>query len=525
MSTPTFVEKISFEKWLVNLGEELEVPLSLLNSTLRQLVLDESDATKKEQLEIATNLAQRFAGLMHNLNLAALEQTRMALLRISKVSLPRFINGVAQSFQIPMANGSEIHVHINAEVKEVWTDADRLYKILNTLISNSVQFAKEGGVRIDVTLDITNNNHYKITVQDDGIGIVAEKLPYVFDPLYDDDPVHLKLYQSTSAGLYLVLLYVKAMGGQISVESEKMVFTRFTMILPLIKDEDNIPYNNFELIHDNDRYHDSFERKIALGKDFRTQQQAALNSTTVLALSKGTVLSGFEPFFNNEIRLMNGEDSALAMARALHLKPDLVILHDAAYGDISAQQVAKTLKSHEITRNIPLVWISSENRLEEADLNIDASTPTSEIYTKIGDLMSLRQKLIKELIGDSAGSSSKPKYQNNKEAFLTRLERIVDAHLSRDDLDMEKLSSMLYLNRSQIHRKIKAYTGMNTTEYIRHYKLKLAYRDLEQQTGTVAEIAYRCGFNSPSYFSKSFKEAFGISPSSLVHNQAINNEN
>jgi AraC-like DNA-binding protein len=297
------------------------------------------------------------------------------------------------------------------------------------------------------------------------------------------------------------------------------------MTLPLIKDEDNIPYNNFELIHDNDRYHDSFERKIALGKDFRTQQQAALNSTTVLALSKGTVLSGFEPFFNNEIRLMNGEDSALAMARALHLKPDLVILHDAAYGDISAQQVAKTLKSHEITRNIPLVWISSENRLEEADLNIDASTPSSEIYTKIGDLMSLRQKLIKELIGDSAGSSSKPKYQNNKEAFLTRLERIVDAHLSRDDLDMEKLSTMLYLNRSQIHRRIKAYTGMNTTEYIRHYKLKLAYRDLEQQTGTVAEIAYRCGFNSPSYFSKSFKEAFGISPSSLVHNQALNNEN
>ncbi len=526
MSIATYADKISFEKWLINLSEELEVPLGLLNSTLKQLASEESDATKKEQLEIATNLSQRFAGLMHNLNLAALEQTRLALLRISKVRLARFIQDVVSSFQIPLSNKSEIHLHVNVDAQEAFIDADRLYKILTTLISNSIQFAKESGVRVDVTVDSLNDDSFRITVQDDGIGIVSEKLAHVFDPLYDDDPVHLKLYQSTSAGLYLVLLYVKAMGGTISVESEKMVFTRFTLTLPLIQNAEDIPFNNFELVNDSEKYRDSHERKMAFTKDYRTQQQVAFNNTTVLALSSEAQLKGFDSYFNNEIRLMSGQDSALAIARALHLKPDLIILHDAPYGEITSDQAAKTLKSHEITKKIPLVWISDKTKLTEADLNIDASLPPNAIFEKIGDLMNLRKKLIQDLMVDSNMSSTKPKYQNNKEAFLTRLERIVDAHLSRDDLDMDKLSNMLFLNRSQIHRKIKSYTGMNTTEYIRNYKLKLAYRDLKHQSGTVAEIAYRCGFNSPSYFSKSFKEVFGIAPSDVTIGNDINgNEN
>ena len=516
MSSPTYADKISFEKWLINLGEELEVPLGLLNSTLKQLASEETDATKKEQLEIATNLSQRFAGLMHNLNLAALEQTRMALLRISKVKLGRFAQDVVSSFQIPLSNKSEIHLHVNTDVQEAYIDADRLFKILTTLISNSIQFAKESGVRVDVTIDSLSNDSFRITVQDDGIGIVSEKLAHVFNPLYDDDPIHLKLYQSTSAGLYLVLLYVKAMGGNISVESEKMVFTRFTLTLPLIENVEDIPFNNFELVNDSEKYRDSYERRIAFNKDYRTQQHIAFNNTTVLALSSEEVLKGFDSYFNNEIRLMSGQDSALAIARALHLKPDMIILHDGHYGEITSDQVAKTLKSHEITKKVPLVWISENAKLPEADLNIDAGLSSAAIFEKIGDLMNLRKKLIQDLLGEGTVPSTKPKYQNNKEAFLTRLERIVDAHLSRDDLDMDKLSNMLFLNRSQIHRKIKAFTGMNTTEYIRNYKLKLAYRDLKHQSGTVAEIAYRCGFNSPSYFSKSFKEVFGIAPSDVA---------
>ncbi len=517
MALNNYSDRVSFEKWLINLNEELEIPLSLLTSTLKQLNAEETDVNRKEQLQIALDLSQRFGGLMHNLNLAALEQTQMALLRISKINLNRFLNEVVSSFELSLVNsGSNIHLHINNGLKDVYVDYDRLNKIVATLISNAIQFSKGNGSRIDVTLDTPDEKTYQIRVQDDGVGIVPEKLAHVFDPLYDDDPVHLKLYQSTSAGLYLILLYARAMGGNIKVESEKMVFTRFTVTLPLITKAEDIQYTNFELVNTAEGQKDTYERRLALTHDFRTQRQNTFETTTVLALGDQNVLKGFEAFFNNEVRLMWGTDSAMTIARALHLRPNLIILHDGDYGDIAVRQVAQTLKGHDLSKSIPLVWISDNEKIEEADLNISAGLPTHDIFEKIADLMNLRQKLIQELMADKSSQVVRPRYQNNKEAFLTRLERVVDAHMARNDLDMEKLSEMLFLNRSQIHRKVKAYTGMNTTEYIRNYKLKIAWRDLEQQSGTIAEIAYRCGFNSPSYFSKSFRESFGISPSEVL---------
>lgn len=508
-------DKISFDRWLVNLSEEIEVPLELLNSTLKQLAGTEEDATRREQLQIARDLSQRFTILMHNLNLAALEQTHLALLKISKVDLARFLTELADRFRSSVSRSSEIHLHLNTIPEPTFTDLERVKKIIYTLISNAVQFSKDGGARVDVTLEATAEEA-RIIVQDDGIGIVPEKLDHVFDPLYDDDPVHLKLYQSTSAGLYLIMLYAKALGGNIKVESEKMVFTRFTLYLPMITREEQINYRNYEITDHEQSSELLKEARYNLSRDFRAQRQNTFGSTTVLALGNQELLKGFEDYFKQELRLMLNSDSALAMARALHLKPDLIILHDDNYGDISADQVAKTLKSHELTDKIPLVWISHNGKHPQADLNLSIELSKTEMFEKISDLLHLRQKLMDELLRDRERTSNKPRYQNSKEAFLTRLERIVDAHLMREDLDMNKLSEMLFLNRSQIHRKIKSYTGMNTTEYIRNYKLKLAYRDLKHQNGTVSEIAYRNGFNSPSYFTKSFREVYGISPSAVA---------
>jgi AraC-like DNA-binding protein len=69
------------------------------------------------------------------------------------------------------------------------------------------------------------------------------------------------------------------------------------------------------------------------------------------------------------------------------------------------------------------------------------------------------------------------------------------------------------MSRSQLHRKLVALTDLSATEFIRSYRLNLAKEMIEKNTGTISEIAYEVGFNSPSYFSKAFKEKFGVSPS------------
>jgi AraC-like DNA-binding protein len=84
--------------------------------------------------------------------------------------------------------------------------------------------------------------------------------------------------------------------------------------------------------------------------------------------------------------------------------------------------------------------------------------------------------------------------------------------LDDEQFSIHDLAKKLHLSRSQVHRKIKALTGMSTSIYIRHIRLHKAKELLASSDLSIAEIAYEVGFNTPVYFSQVFKETFGKSP-------------
>ncbi len=68
------------------------------------------------------------------------------------------------------------------------------------------------------------------------------------------------------------------------------------------------------------------------------------------------------------------------------------------------------------------------------------------------------------------------------------------------------------MSRSNLHRKLKALTGQSNSEFIRSIRIYRAAEHLKQPDATVAEVAYQVGFESVSYFSRSFREQMGTSP-------------
>ncbi|MEL6944465.1 MAG: AraC family transcriptional regulator, partial [Bacteroidota bacterium] len=103
--------------------------------------------------------------------------------------------------------------------------------------------------------------------------------------------------------------------------------------------------------------------------------------------------------------------------------------------------------------------------------------------------------------------------------FLQKVGEIVQANLSDENFTVEKLGRTLRLDRTQLFRKLKALTGENPSHFIRTTRLKIAYQLLENQTATVAEIAFQVGFSNPSYFSRSFKQYFGKTPGEVRNNK------
>jgi AraC-like DNA-binding protein len=96
--------------------------------------------------------------------------------------------------------------------------------------------------------------------------------------------------------------------------------------------------------------------------------------------------------------------------------------------------------------------------------------------------------------------------------FLQKIKDTVEANLEDENFSVVQLGHKIGMSRSQLHRKLSALTGFSPNEVIRNMRLERAKQLLEKKVGTVSEIAYLCGFSSPAYFIKCFKDYFGSTP-------------
>ena len=98
------------------------------------------------------------------------------------------------------------------------------------------------------------------------------------------------------------------------------------------------------------------------------------------------------------------------------------------------------------------------------------------------------------------------------EAFLEKFETLIMENISNPDFSVKDMEQKLGFSRSSFNRKTNALLGMSPNEYLRQRRLTLAAQMLERRNGSVSDICYKVGFNSPSYFAKCFREHFGVLP-------------
>ena len=102
--------------------------------------------------------------------------------------------------------------------------------------------------------------------------------------------------------------------------------------------------------------------------------------------------------------------------------------------------------------------------------------------------------------------------------FITRFKEVVESRLADSDISVEDLAADMNLSRVQLYRKVKAVTGSSPVELLRTARLKRAYQLLLTSDKSVSEVAYDVGFTAPSYFTKCFKEEFGLLPGDVRQN-------
>ena len=122
---------------------------------------------------------------------------------------------------------------------------------------------------------------------------------------------------------------------------------------------------------------------------------------------------------------------------------------------------------------------------------------------------------VQETKAEATIEASTPMEEENEPLFIVRFKDVVEAHLSDSDISVDDLAAEMNLSRVQLYRKVKAITGASPIELLRTARLNRAYQLLLTTDKNISEVAYGVGFTAPSYFTKCFKEEFGVGPSDL----------
>ena len=202
------------------------------------------------------------------------------------------------------------------------------------------------------------------------------------------------------------------------------------------------------------------------------------------------------------------------------------IVSDVMMPVMNGLEFCQRVKSSLATSHIPVILLTaralSQHQIEGYESGADAyiTKPFSSdlLLARISNLLKSRQ-LLKGVFGTGNGEKNAKAEQQplteKEDIFLTKFREFIEKNLSDSDLGVETIGAELGLSRVQLYRKIKALTGLSPVELLRTARLQKGRQLLERTDKTISEVAYEVGFTAPSYFTKCFKDEFGISPSDL----------
>lgn len=221
-----------------------------------------------------------------------------------------------------------------------------------------------------------------------------------------------------------------------------------------------------------------------------------------------------------DYQVMAASDGQQGLELAQAHIPDLII-SDLMMPRLDGLSLCHQLKTDERTSHVPILMLTAkvgtDSKIEGLEHGADdylvKPFEVAEVRARVANLLAQRQRLRDYYRRDVSLLAPKAKLPTLDAQFLQKLYDIVEKMLDHADLGVEHLCEAVSLSRSQLHRKLQAITGQSATEFVRSVRLRRAAHLLAQKQGNVSQIAYSVGFDNLSYFSRTFKEQYGLSPS------------
>lgn len=507
--------------FFTNIAHEFRTPLTLMQGSLekekRIMKVNRWQTELEKTIRVMDKSVQRMLRLIDQLLEFRKMQAGKLKLSLQETDAVMFVKGICRMFD-DAAESKEIAYSFESSepAHAMFLDQQMIDKVVFNLLSNAFKYTPAKGT-ISVSLSFTDV--MTIRVADTGVGIPQEKRAQLFSRFMQSSYTG----ESFGIGLHLTHELVRTHHGEITYQENEGGGSVFVVTIPLQKDcyeaSDFLVKDSPILKADLAKQRDGQEEKTT--DAVPSAPSAPLNRRTILLIEDDNdvrefLLSELESCF--DLKVASDGKAGIAMAKELDV--DLIV-SDVMMPGMNGFELTKRLKNSFETSHIPIILLTAlstdENVLEGTESGADAyiTKPFSPqlLMARILQLLNQRE-ILRQKFGKVPQEIRSAMLRNEQDSlFVKRLDSIVYSRLGEQDLSVDKVAGLLHLGRTIFYKKVRGTTGYTPNEYIRVIRLRKAAELLKEGEKNVSEVAYAVGFDNPYYFSKCFKEQFGMPPS------------
>jgi len=513
--------------FFTNISHELRTPLTIVKGLTENLEYpwDEKQDASKRQNTVRT-IQKNIYRLIRQVNeLLDISQLEKGILQphISYSDMGSFICDISELF-FPVAQKYNITFTctISPKVEKAFFDKNIVEQALFNLLSNAFKYTPDGG-SIHLLVEIRQEfekEWIEIQVEDNGIGIPEDSIPYIFDRYYQNKQKTFQRFESSGIGLAYAKDIIESHLGTIFCTSKEGEGTVIGFRIPIYETAYPGEWMTTETVTRERNY---YEKELTLSSFDINSESVTTNDKkqTLLFVEDNEDLSGYlADSFMDEYNIILAKNGEEGLNKAVQFLPDTIV-SDIMMPVMDGLELCEILKTNERTAHIPVVLLTAraeeQQQLEGyyagADDYISKPFHIDVLRAKIKGLIVRKEKLqqhFKDSFYLDLPDEELPEVERN---LVRKATQVVLDNLQNPLFDVDMFCSAMAMSRANLFRKLKAATGFSASSFTRNIRIKQAAELLRKKEYTINEVSMMVGFSDPNYFSRCFKEIYGVAPS------------
>lgn len=529
-------QKIQF---FTNISHEFRTPLTLIMNPINDIVRDNSlifpERIKEKHKIIHKNTDRLYRLINELLDFRKLELNKTKV-GAKELDLVDFTKNILSYFK-EEAITNDIDLNLDADLMDItlWGDEKMLEKIIFNILSNAIKTTPKGGA-INVDLQATDRlcvlplvdkikpvKVIEISISDTGAGIGEEEVKKIFERFYQAKNLNKGYYGGTGIGLEVVRNFVDLHKGKIEVESEIGKGSKFKIIFPAGKShfkESEIVTEKIAQEYKNEEF--TVDNSLKEKENNKKETKNGYKYTLLVVEDNAELRDYLKNEIGGDYRVLTAENGKKGLEVAKESLPDIIVT-DVIMPEMNGFDFCKKIKTDISTSHIPLLMLTAkakiDDRMEGIELGADAYMvkpfDMRLLRLRLSQLITSRQLIFNKYFSLITDIPTSINTTSLDKEFIERVLNYINENIGNPNLNVELLASELNLSRSQFYRKIKALTNQTANEFLRNIRLQKAKQIIEKGNTNISEVCYKIGFSSPSYFTKCFKNYFGLLPTEV----------